>query len=129
MLKKLLTPARHPASPSSFAKAPQNSMRNSLGNLTSSDLFDLREIPNDDLRRITCGDEGVSGVGARFRKLNLELPFKEGDVRPGEIGDVGRRGVGGLCRCSSKTLKPKSAKSPHKPQSTDVSKTYATRRE
>lgn len=102
MLKKLLTPALHPASPSSLASAPQNSSRNSLGSLTSSDLLDLSEIPKDDFRRMVKGEEGDSGVdaeGSRLRKPSRELPLTGGDGRPaGEVGAVGSRGVGGFCK-------------------------------
>jgi hypothetical protein len=104
MLKKLVTPAFHPRSPSSFASAPQKSSRNSRGSLTSSDLLLLSEIPNEDLRRMVWGDDGESGVGDLLRKPSLELPETGGEGKPGEIGDVGRRGVGGFCRCCCRTL-------------------------
>jgi len=52
ILRKLTTPDLQPASPSSFARAPQKSSKNSLGSLVSSDLLPLREMPNDDFRRM-----------------------------------------------------------------------------
>jgi hypothetical protein len=52
ILRKLMTPDFHPASPSSFARAPQKSSRNSLGSFVSSDLLLLSEMPKEDFRRI-----------------------------------------------------------------------------
>lgn len=98
ILRKLITPALHPASPSSFAKAPQNSIRNSLGSFVSSDLLLLREIPNEDLRRIVWGDEGESGVGDLLRKPRRDEAVAEGDGKPGEVGVPGSLGVGGFCK-------------------------------
>jgi hypothetical protein len=99
MLRKLITPAFHPASPSSLAKAPQNSSRNSFGNFVSSDLLLLSEIPNEDLRRMTWGDEGESGAGDLLRKPRRDEPDTGGEEKPGEVGVPGSRGVGGFCRC------------------------------
>lgn len=95
MLKKLITPGFHPASPSSFANAPQKSSRNSLGSLVSSDLLLLSEIPNEDFRRIVLGEDGESGVGDLLRKPRRDEPEMGGEGNPGVMGEP-IRGVGGF---------------------------------
>jgi hypothetical protein len=98
ILRKLTTPDFHPASPSSLASAPQNSSRNSLGNFASSDLLLFSEMPNEDLRRMTLGEEGESGLGDLLRNPRRDEPDTGGEGNPGEMGELGSRGVGGFCR-------------------------------
>ena len=97
MLRKLMTPDFHPASPSSFARAPQKSSKNSRGSFVSSDLLLLSEIPKEDFRRIVWGEEGESGVGDLLRNPKRDEPETGGEDRPGDIGEP-IRGVGGFCK-------------------------------
>lgn len=65
---------RQPSSPSSSARVPQNSSKNSLGSLSTSSFFFPK--PKEDLRLDKVGASGDGGVGG----MGGDLAGQSGDL-------------------------------------------------
>jgi hypothetical protein len=102
--KKLPVAVFHPASPSSFANVPQNSMRNSFGSfIPSASLFLPIFSPKEDLRLPTPGlTPPFVEAGDSLEKEEKVKREPEGDV-PWREGD-GIGGMGGVLKDAATEL-------------------------